>query len=214
MCKSQLDVKSLFGVAAHLAEVDAPDANIDDLVSGFGDRGDTWRTTTAARIDVVTRTTTEPARAVRSDQDLDLSVARLRVSVRGGGVTVLDEDRATWTGAGGRRDLDAAQLSRHARLGLFSLLHRLATGDLAVTATEDALRFTVSGESLQLVLDDEGRPSALRTDAGDEALYEYSGWRAEGVHQVPGTVTSLATGHVLELRTFRVLRRFNPTWVR
>lgn len=44
-CGSQLDVKSLFGVAAHLEEADAPSANIDDLVSGYGDRGDSWRTT-------------------------------------------------------------------------------------------------------------------------------------------------------------------------
>jgi len=44
-CKSQLDVKSLFGVAAHLEEADAPDAGIDDLVAGYGKRGDAWRTT-------------------------------------------------------------------------------------------------------------------------------------------------------------------------
>lgn len=46
-CKSQLDVKSLFGVAAQFTEADGPDAKIDDLVSGYGDRGEQWRTTSA-----------------------------------------------------------------------------------------------------------------------------------------------------------------------
>lgn len=46
-CGSQLDIKSLFGVAAHLEEMEGPSANIDDLVSGYGDRGETWRTTSA-----------------------------------------------------------------------------------------------------------------------------------------------------------------------
>lgn len=46
-CGAQLDIKSLFGVAAHLEEVDAPNAHIDDLVSGYGDRGEQWRTTSA-----------------------------------------------------------------------------------------------------------------------------------------------------------------------
>lgn len=44
-CGSQLDVKSLFGVSAHLEEADAPQAHIDDLVEGYGASGRTWRTT-------------------------------------------------------------------------------------------------------------------------------------------------------------------------
>ena len=46
-CGSQLSVKSLFGVAAHLSEVDAPDATIDDLVAGHGSSDDGWRSTSA-----------------------------------------------------------------------------------------------------------------------------------------------------------------------
>jgi hypothetical protein len=45
-CHAQLDVKSLFGVAAHLEEVDAPSAEINDLVAGYGQEGG-WRTTSA-----------------------------------------------------------------------------------------------------------------------------------------------------------------------
>jgi hypothetical protein len=45
-CHGQLDVRSLFGVAAHLEEVDAPNASINDLVAGYGQEGG-WRTTSA-----------------------------------------------------------------------------------------------------------------------------------------------------------------------
>ena len=44
-CGGQLDIRSLFGVAAHLDEADAPNANIDDLVEGYGASGKAWRTT-------------------------------------------------------------------------------------------------------------------------------------------------------------------------
>ncbi|MFK7927960.1 MAG: hypothetical protein AB8H79_07210 [Myxococcota bacterium] len=44
-CKGQLNIKSLFGVAAHLADADAPEAAMDDLVAGFGSSSDEWRTT-------------------------------------------------------------------------------------------------------------------------------------------------------------------------
>lgn len=44
-CEGQLDVRSLFGVSAHLADADAPEANIDDLVEGYGASGKAWRTT-------------------------------------------------------------------------------------------------------------------------------------------------------------------------
>ena len=44
-CKSQLDIKSLFGVAAQFEDADAPSAGIDDLVAGYGNSGDAWRTT-------------------------------------------------------------------------------------------------------------------------------------------------------------------------
>lgn len=44
-CQGELDLKSLFGVAAHLADADAPSAGIDDLVAGYGSSNDDWRTT-------------------------------------------------------------------------------------------------------------------------------------------------------------------------
>ncbi len=44
-CGASLDVRSLFGVAAHLEDADAPSAHIDDLVEGYGQSGQAWRTT-------------------------------------------------------------------------------------------------------------------------------------------------------------------------
>jgi len=44
-CGGGLDIRSLFGVAAHLEDSDAPTANLDDLVEGFGQTGKAWRTT-------------------------------------------------------------------------------------------------------------------------------------------------------------------------
>ncbi|MFT7520774.1 MAG: DNA-directed RNA polymerase subunit RPC12/RpoP [Kiritimatiellia bacterium] len=46
-CKGQLDIKSLFGVAAQFEGADGPNAGIDDLVAGYGKSDDSWRQTSA-----------------------------------------------------------------------------------------------------------------------------------------------------------------------
>lgn len=162
------------------------------------------------------RLTTRAGESFELSEVLDLAQARFSIQVTQGGTTVLDLERAHWRGAGDRRTLDPAPLQRDARLGLFSVLHRLALeGRFDVRVTAEGLLLEEAGQALcVLALDAQGRPARLTASAEPTRRWSFEDWRSVGGVLAPATVVDETIGARLALTSVRLLDRFDVAVLR
>ncbi|MEZ6014172.1 MAG: hypothetical protein R3F49_03590 [Planctomycetota bacterium] len=194
------------------AERRAADAAVQQLFDVLGGRS---RFASARAAELVFEASLEGAQALRCTQVLDLELPRFVLRVDDGGRTVLGDDAAQWSGAGVTRALDRDALAHEARLGLFTVLHRLAIEQIEGRLTDAGLVLEEAGEPLcVLTFDEEGRPLTL-TDTGPRALrWRFADWsRAEG-RVVPLTITDEARGPRVSLESVRFFERFDAKLVK